>query len=112
MGSRLIDQPKIRHQLGVALRKAIEKLDVSERVFAERAGVSQKQVNNVVNEAFGCNVEAAATMAKAAGMPLWQLLIDGRTASDASVKGLSAVVHAYIAATPAERRAFDALTGE
>ena len=109
MGSAAITNKKIRHLFAVNLRAYLAQREWSEHELARRSGISQKQVNNLARERYGCTLEAAELIAKTFGMPLWQLLVWGRSSSTAAPEALQRIVVAYLNATPDERRVFDAI---
>lgn len=109
MGSPVINNPKARHQLAVSVRTMLRNLEWSETELARRSGVSQKHINNITREKLGCSVEGLYEIAKAFNMPAWQMLIWGRSSSDASAQKLEKLVVTYLNADNSLRQVFDRL---
>lgn len=77
MGSPALKSEKIRALLSENLQALMDELDISENELARRSGVSQKQVNNIVNERTGCGTDALDAIARVAGVAAWTLLVPG-----------------------------------
>lgn len=103
MGSANISDPVVRHMVAQNIRHYLATNEWSESELARRSGVSQKQVNNITRERYGCTAEALFALARAFRVPAYQLLIPGRAESDATPDGLDAVVVAYLRGTDALR---------
>lgn len=77
MGSPNISVPAVREILAENVRACLDELEWSESELARRSGVSQKQVNNIVRQRFGCSVEALHQLGVALGVQHWLLLMPG-----------------------------------
>ena len=109
MGSPTITNKKLRHLFAQNIRGYLAQNEWSEHELARRCGISQKQINNLVRERYGCTIEAADLIAKTFNMPLWQLLVWGRSQSSASPESLQRVMVAYLNSSAEERKVFDTL---
>jgi hypothetical protein len=118
MGSPTIYIPAVRRQLAMAIRSLLDRNQWSESHLAresieehngQKIGISQKQVNNLVRERYGCTVEALHVVARAFKVKAYQLLIYGFAKSDVSSSRLDKLIHAYLTADPNLRSVFDRL---
>jgi hypothetical protein len=118
MGSPNINIPAVRRRLAMTIRAFLEKNEWSESQLSresfqdhndEKIGISQKQVNNLVRERYGCTVEALHVIARAFKVKAYQMLIDGFAKADVSSQRLDKLVHAYLIADPNMRAVFDRL---
>ena len=109
MGSKAITNKKLRHLFAQNLRAYLAQNEWGEHELARRSGISQKQVNNLARERNGCTLEGAELIAKTFNMPLWQLLVWGRSASSATPEALQRIVVAYLNSSAEERKVFDTL---
>lgn len=75
MGSPLLLDDKVRALLSANIRALITELDISQNELARRSDVSQKQVNNIVEQRTGCGIDALSAIAKVAGVEAWMLLL-------------------------------------
>jgi Predicted transcriptional regulators len=112
VGSPVINNPKVRHQLAVTVRTMLRERDWSETELSRRSGVSQKHINNITREKLGCSVEGLHEIAKAFNVPAWQMLVWGRAASDANAQKLDKLVVAYLNADTSLRQVFDRLVSQ
>lgn len=112
MGSPIIHDPVARHVLGQNLRAELNKREWSESELSRRAGVSQKQVNNITNERNGCSVEALHWIARALQVPSWWLTLDAASYSDALPSRAERVLLAYLSCSDAERAALDRVVSD
>lgn len=103
MGSPTIKNPLVRHLVAQNVRHYLLANEWSESELARRSGVSQKQVNNIVRERFGCTVEALFEIARAFHLPAYQLLIPGISESDALSTELDRIIVTYLNGSPRKR---------
>lgn len=104
MGSPNIIDRGVRHLVAQNIRHYLRQNEWSEAELARRSGVSQKQVNNIVRQRYGCSVEALFIIARAFRVPAYQLIIAGRSESDALPTELDRVIVAYLNGDEVARR--------
>ncbi len=104
MGSPTIKNALVRHLVAQNVRHHLHAREWSEAELGRRSGVSQKQVNNITRERYGCSVEAIFEIARAFRMPAYQLLITGISESDASTDQLDQVVVGFLNADARKRK--------
>jgi transcriptional regulator with XRE-family HTH domain len=92
MGSPTITNPLVRHMIAQNLRHLLHINEWSETELSRRSGVSQKQVNNIVRERYGCSVEAVFEMARAFKVPAYALLMPGLQESGDDLRHLDQLV--------------------
>jgi transcriptional regulator with XRE-family HTH domain len=109
MGSPTIKNPLVRHLVAQNVRHHLARLEWSEAELGRRSGVSQKQVNNIVRERYGCTIEALFEMARAFRVPPYSLIIPGVAESDASPSQLDDVIVAFLNGDAKKRKKMLAL---
>jgi transcriptional regulator with XRE-family HTH domain len=104
MGSPTIKNPLVRHLVAQNVRHHLSLREWSEAELGRRSGVSQKQVNNIVRERYGCTVEALFEIARTFRVPPYSLIIPGISESDASLEQLDKVIVAFLTGSEKTRR--------
>lgn len=110
MGSPTIKNPLVRHLVAQNVRHLLHVNEWSESELARRSGVSQKQVNNIVRERYGCTIEALFEMARAFRVPPYSMIIAGVSEAGADLSKLDEIVVAYLQADARKRGRMHALT--
>jgi transcriptional regulator with XRE-family HTH domain len=104
MGSPTIKNPLVRHLVAQNVRHHLSMREWSESELARRSGVSQKQVNNITRERYGCTIEALFEMARAFRVPPYSMIIPGISESDASLDQLDKVIVGFLTGSEKTRR--------
>lgn len=68
-------RPQPRQVLARNVRFLMDRQGFSEAELAKRSGVSQKTINNILNQRVGSSLERAEAIAKVFSLPLWQLTL-------------------------------------
>jgi len=68
-------RPQTRKVLANNLRRLMVDRNWTQAELAERAGIAQKTVSQVINEASAASIETAEALAKAFGLEAWQMLM-------------------------------------
>ena len=107
MGSPNISDPVLRHTVAQNLRAVLNRREWSESELARRTGISQKQINNIVRERYGCSVEAMHTIGRALDIPFWLLTMSGSSESDVLPTRVERLAYAYLSCNERERADLD-----
>lgn len=75
------------------LRKLMDGMDWSEHDLSKRSGVSQKAINNLLNETTGCRITTAEKLAQPFGLTGWQLMLEDVPTDAAFASTLTQVVY-------------------
>lgn len=103
MGSPNIKDPLVRHLVAQNVRHLLHLNEWSESELARRTGISQKQVNNIVRERYGCTIEALFEIARAFRVPAFAMLVTGMSETDADFDKLDQLVVSYLNADRRKR---------
>lgn len=80
------------------VRKLMDSMDWSEHDLARHSGVSQKAINNLLNQVTGCNITTADRLARPFGLTGWQLMLEDLPADTAFATTLTRVVAKFLTA--------------
>lgn len=80
------------------VRRLMTAMDWSEHDLAKKSGVSQKAINNLLNQATGCTITTAEKLARPFGLSGWQLMIEDIPADHAFSSTLTEVVRKFLRA--------------
>lgn len=58
------------------VRRLMDAMDWSEHDLSKRSGVSQKAINNLLNQTTGCTITTAEKLARPFGLTGWQLMLE------------------------------------
>lgn len=108
MGSPTIKNPLVRHLVAQNVRHYLLTNEWSESELARRSGVSQKQVNNITRERYGCTVEALFEIARAFHLPAYQLLIPGISETDVLNVELDRIIVSFLNGSARKREKISA----
>lgn len=107
MGSPVLKNADVRARLSANLEAFLEVAGISQNELARRSNVSQKQVNNIVQQRTGCGIDALAALAGALGVAPWILLVEDASRLIDSRLKLEKLVAQYADMTPEKRAALD-----
>lgn len=110
---------KIRQQLAGNIRTYMAENQMTGRglaqltrgpVKAKGGGVAQSTIVNILNETNLPSLESVADIARALGVPAWQLLVPGRAScTDVSASKLNKMIAAYLRGGSSFRAVMDKL---
>jgi transcriptional regulator with XRE-family HTH domain len=86
------------------LRGRMRAAGLTETKLSGKAGVSQKTVNNALNETSAATIDTIAGIAGALGIEPWLLLVPTIDASGGEDRAVTALVNAYTAAPTSAKR--------
>lgn len=112
MGSPTLKSDRIRAQLSHNIKALLEHMQISENELAKRSGVSQKQVNNIVQRRTGCGVDALEAIAEAGRLRPYMLLHPHFDDILQNAARYQRLVDAYHTISPSKRELVDALLSE
>lgn len=75
MGSPILRDDSLRSLLSTNIQALLEDLQISQNELAKRSNVSQKQINNIVQERTGCGIDALSAIAAVGNIEPWLLLL-------------------------------------
>lgn len=102
-------RPRTRDILARNLRALMAAHDMTERALAQASGVSQGQINNILNVRTSCSIETAEALAQVFGLTGWHLLLHGLTEDLLSSPTISRMVDGYIRMNGEGRALIDAM---
>jgi transcriptional regulator with XRE-family HTH domain len=71
------EEMRVIERVSSNVRRLMQAMDWSEHDLAKKSGVSQKAINNLLNQVTGCTVTTAEKLAHAFGLTSgWQLMIE------------------------------------
>lgn len=74
------------------VRRLMKARDWSEHDLARKSGVSQKAINNLLNQVTGCTLTTAEKLAAPFGLNGWQLMVEEIPADAAFASTLTGIV--------------------
>jgi transcriptional regulator with XRE-family HTH domain len=83
--------------------------EMTERDLAKASGVSQGQINNILNCRTSCSIETAEALAQVFGLTGWHLLLHGLTDELLSSPTIAKMVDSYIRMNGEGRALLDAM---
>lgn len=78
------------------VRRLMRSMEWSEHDLARRSGVSQKAINNLLNQATGCTITTADKLARPFGLQGWQLQLPDIPPDAAFANSLTNIVVKWI----------------
>ena len=102
-------RPRTRDVLSRNLRALMDRHEMSERALAQSSGVSQGQINNILNQRTSCSIETAEALAHVFGLTGWHLLLHGLPDELLSSPSISRMVDAYVRMNGEGRELIDAM---
>jgi transcriptional regulator with XRE-family HTH domain len=103
-----IKRPATRETLARNLQMLMEVRGWTQTSLAQKSGVSQRQISNILNAKTGCSVEHADALAKAFGLHGWHLIMPSLP-EDLVNGALSRLLDNYLASSTEGRAAIDHL---
>ena len=102
-------RPRTREILSRNLRALMDRHEMSERALSQSSGVSQGQINNILNQRSACSVETAESLGNVFGLTGWHLLLHNLPDDLLSSPTISKMVEAYLRMNGEGRELVDAL---
>lgn len=91
------------------LRRLMDRESLSEAALSRRTGghVSQKAINNILNQRQACTIETADKLARAFDLDLWCLFLAELPEDPAVVESIRRLYQSYSVASPEGRELID-----
>ena len=102
-------RPRTRDILARNLRALMDRHEMSERALAQSSGVSQGQINNILNARSSCTIETAEALGQVFGLTGWHLLLHGLSDDLLSSPTIAKMVDAYVKMNGEGREIIDAM---
>lgn len=102
-------RPRTRKVLAHNLRALIDAHEMSERALAQRSGISQGQINNILNERTSCSIETAEALARVFHVPVWHLLVSDMPIELVDSPAIGFLLEAYVRMDSEGRELLDAV---
>lgn len=102
-------RPRTRDILARNLRALMQAHDMTERALSQSSGVSQGQINNILNVRTSCSIETAEALAQVFGLTGWHLLLHGLPDELVNSQTIGRMVDGYIRMNGEGRALIDAM---
>ena len=102
-------RPHTRTVLAKNLRVLLNAHKMSERALSQASGVSQGQINNILNQRSTCSVETAEALSRVFGLTGWHLLLHGLPDELVDSPRINEMVESYLKMNGEGRELMDAL---
>ena len=102
-------RPRTRDVLATNLRALMNVHDMTERQLSQSSGVSQGQINNILNRRSTCSIETAEALAQVFNLTGWHLLLHGLPDELLSSPTIARMVESYMRMNGEGRALLDAL---
>jgi len=112
MGSPSLYDEQARALLSRNIVAPLEDPGISQNELARRSNVSQKQVNNIVQERTGCGIDALSAIAKVALVEPWLLLLPEFSEVVHDRRRFTRAVHGLAALGDDKRIAIEVMLGK
>jgi transcriptional regulator with XRE-family HTH domain len=93
-------RPRIRSTFATNIGRLMRASKESQETLAQRAGISQKQVSNVISGASAPTTETAEALARAYGLPAWVLMTRELPPADVQRLALDQLVSDFLDSSP------------
>jgi len=102
-------RPRTRDVLARNLRALMTAHEMTERALSQSSGVSQGQINNILNGRTSCSIETAEALAQVFGLAGWHLLLHGLNEELLASPTIGKMVDGYIRMNGEGRALVDAM---
>lgn len=102
-------RPRTRDILARNLRALLDRHEMSEKALSLSSGVSQSQINNILNVRTSCSIETAEALANVFGLTGWHLLLHNLPDDLLSSTAPARLVDSYLRMNGEGREIIDAI---